>query len=127
VRKAILHPLKYHGQAVIPTVGLVRDGRPVLLPAWKLKVLTQRCACDFRIPKVGICLQGQVLSRICFAVPTNIAQSARSEHIVYFISSIVFTNLVSATFHAPRIQDVLAMFQISALPSCVKTKQEFLS
>jgi len=127
VRKAILHPSKYHGQAVIPTGGLVRDGRPVLLPAWKLKVLTQRCAClgyyILEYLKSGICLQGQVLSRICFAVPTSIAQPARSEH----ISSLVFTNLVSATFHAPRIQDVLAMFQISALPSRVKTKQEFLS
>ncbi|KAL9360624.1 hypothetical protein Peur_048747 [Populus x canadensis] len=93
VRKAILHPSKYHGQAVIPTGGLVRDGRPVLLPAWKLKVLTQRCAClgyyILEYLKSGICLQGQVLSRICFAVPTSIAQPARSEH----ISSLVFTNL----------------------------------
>ncbi|KAL3604917.1 hypothetical protein D5086_005776 [Populus alba] len=59
------------------TVGLVRDGRPVLLPAWKLKVLTRRCACDFRITKSRICLQGQVFNRICVAVAASIAKDRR--------------------------------------------------
>ena len=38
---------------------------------------------SFRITKVGICLQGQVLNRICFAVATSTAsRRARGEHIV---------------------------------------------
>ncbi|KAL9360622.1 hypothetical protein Peur_048745 [Populus x canadensis] len=71
-RKAVFHHLKYHFQAfVIPIVRRLEDGRPLLMPAWELKVfLPELC----RITEVGVCSEEMFSLEFALAVTTSIPQ-----------------------------------------------------